>query len=205
MQLVRLFACGVFALVAASASAQETKTVEISGGWRFHRATIPTVYDGFDIRRPANYSRGWYADVLTNLSPKFAIVGDVGGTYFNKDMARVSGSFATNETLNVTLNAFSGGLRIRAPQMPALVPFGQILFGGEHNASQDERTTRFGNQTPSTYTSKSSASGAALILESGVVLSPGRIGVRAAAGYARYFGKADADVFRLSIGAVYGF
>jgi hypothetical protein len=198
-------AIGVCVALAGSASAQDANKVELSGGYRYYHATLPTVYRPSDFERPNDFSKGWYFDVVTNVSEKFAIVGDVGGSYFSKDFARTSGSFASNEVFTFSLHSFAGGLRIRAPQKPALVPFGQILFGGQHHGSKDERTSRFGTSAPSTFTTKTGTSGAMLTLESGVILTAGPIGIRAATGYSRMFGKSDADAVRLSVGAVYGF
>jgi hypothetical protein len=115
--------------------------------------------------------------VAVNVSPKFALVGEA---------------------------TFMGGVRIRAPQRRAIVPFGQVLFGGEHDTSTFERTTQY-SQRPSTCRSESGSSNAVLALDSGVTMMAGVIAVRASAGYVRMFGRADAHAFRLSLGAGFRF
>ena len=97
-----------------------------------------------------------------------------------------------------------GGVRVRAPQTAWAVPFGQVLFGGVRNTSVGERTiTVF--QTTSTTRQEETSSDPALALDGGVTMAIGRIGVRASVGYARFFGTADADAFRLSLGAAFRF
>jgi hypothetical protein len=103
----------------------------------------------------------------------------------------------------MTLHAFMGGVRVRAPQNPRFVPFGQVLFGGEHNSSARELTNTFSGRT-STSLIENGSSGAALALDAGVTASA-FIGVRASVGYVRLFGDADADAFRLSLGAAFRF
>ena len=46
-----------------------------------------------------------------------------------------------------------------------------------------------------------SSSNTVLALDGGVTISAGWLGVRASAGYARFFSQADADAFRVSLGA----
>jgi hypothetical protein len=105
-----------------------------------------------------------------------------------------------HESLDIRFYTFIGGVRVRAPQTAWAVPFGQVLFGGV----RDTRTFVV-FQTPSTSRQEATSSNPALALDGGVTVSAGRIGVRAAVGYARLFSTADADAFRLSLGATVRF
>jgi hypothetical protein len=97
-----------------------------------------------------------------------------------------------------------GGVRVRAPQTAWAVPFGQVLFSGVRNTVTDERTTTV-FQTTSTTRQEETSSDPALALDGGVTVMAGWVGVRASVGYARFFGTADADAFRLSVGAAFRF
>ena len=98
-----------------------------------------------------------------------------------------------------------GGIRIRAPQHRAVVPFGQVLFGGEHDTSTIARTTQFSQFQPSVSRREISTSNAVLALDSGITMMAGPIAVRASGGYVRFFSQADADAFRFSLGAGFRF
>lgn len=189
---------------APSAFAQDTSRGEYSGGWRYYHATLNSTVYTVEIKKPNDFPKGWYGDLAFNLSPKFAIVGEAGGTYFRDDFKRTSGSVVTEESAEITFHTFMGGVRVRAPQNARVVPFGQVLFGGEHNTSSDERRLTISGR-PSNGTTEAGSSGALLGLDGGVTISAGWVGIRAAAGYARFFSKADSDAFRLSLGAAFRF
>ena len=156
-----------------------------------------------------DFSKGWYADVSGNLSPKFAVVGEVGGTYQKDASTQTQGALTNDEASDITLYTFMGRIRVRPPQNARFVPFGQVLFGAEHNASNYTRTTtiRIPNVSfpPSTITREGNASDPALALDGGVTIAVGWVGVRAQGGYVRMFKTTDADAFRFSLGGVYRF
>src|SRR5262245_37192060 len=187
-------------LIARPSFTQDMSRGEVSGGWRYYHATLASLSFMLDVKKPKDYPKGWYGDAAMNLSPKFALVGEAGGSYFSDDVHRPSGLVTFDESANVKFHTFMGGVRIRAPQNARIVPFGQVLFGGEHNASSDDRTLTISGR-PSTSHSETSANGAVLALDSGVTIAAGPIGVRAATGYVRFFGQPDADAFRMTLGA----
>lgn len=205
MQRLVLLVTGVLLMTAGSAFAQDTGKVDVSAGWRYYHAAISSVVRTAEVPTPNDYSQGWFADVATNLSAKFAIVGEVGGTYHSDEFSRTSGSYTSGETLDVKFHTFMGGVRVRAPQKPSLIPFGQVLFGGERDTSASTRTFTFSQGAPSTAAFKGGSSGAVLGLDGGVMMTAGIVGVRASVGYVRFFSKADADAFRLSLGAAFRF
>ncbi|HZM63384.1 MAG TPA: hypothetical protein VFB85_26445 [Vicinamibacterales bacterium] len=199
-----LFATGVLLIVAGPAFAQDASRAEISAGWRQHHVTITSVVRPLQVEVPNDYPKGWYADAAVNVSEKFAIVAEAAGSRFEDAFEQPSNVVSIRESLDVEFYTFMGGVRVRAPQTAWAVPFGQVLFGGVRNTSVDERTiTVF--QTTSTTRQEETSSDAALALDGGVTLAIGRIGVRASVGYARFFGTADADAFRLSLGAAFRF
>jgi hypothetical protein len=194
----------VLLVVAGAASAQDTSRGEASAGWRYYHATISSVPRPTLLEQPNDYPEGWYADVALNLSPKFAIVGEASGTYHSDEISTTSGSVSRHESLDIQFHTFMGGVRVRAPQRAGFVPFGQVLFGGERDASVSESiTTVFQN----TFTNRQEAdtSNPVLALDAGVTAMAGVIGVRASAGYVRFFGEADSDAFRFSLGGAFRF
>ena len=209
MRRLGLLAGGVLLLAAHSAFADDTSKGEVSGGWRYYHATIRSSVALSGPSTVNDFSRGWYVDVSGNLSPKFAVVGDIGGTSQRDDRSQTQGVVTTAEASNIELYSFMGGIRVRAPQNARIIPFGQVLVGGERNTSSYTRTTTFNipniSIQPSTLTREGDASGAALALDGGVTVSIGHVGVRTQAGYVRMFGAADVDAFRFSLGGVFRF
>jgi hypothetical protein len=205
MRRLEVLVIGFLLTTAGATSAQDTSRSEFSGGWRYYHTTLSGIVRPIQVQGPnKNYPKGWYADAAANLSPKFAIVGEAGGTYFSDDFSSTAGTLVIKESLDIKFHTFMGGARVRAPQIPWFVPFGQVLFGGEHDTSSDERTLTIGQNTTRNRQDRSS-SNAALALDSGATIAFGRIGVRASAGYVRMFSTADADAFRFSLGAAFRF
>jgi hypothetical protein len=204
MRRVELLICGVLLTDASPAFAQDESRGEVSAGWRYHHAVISSVVNPIQLPQPNDYPTGWYADVSLNVSPKFAIVGDVAGTYFKDDVSTATGVVSVQESLDVRFHTFMGGVRVRAPQNAAFVPFGQVLFGGERDESTGERSiTVF--QSTSTSRQETASSNPALALDAGATAAVGPIGVRTSVGYVRFFGEADSDAFRFSLGGVFRF
>lgn len=207
MRRLGLLATGVLLIFASSAFAQDTSRGEVSGGWRYYHATIGSFVFPVQVTRPINFEKGWYGDVAVNVSEKFAVVGEAAGTYQSDDFNQAA-IVSTQESYNVRFHTFMGGIRVRAPQHEAIVPFGQILFGGEHDSSTDTRTITFSaplTLPPSTSTREGKTSNAALALDGGVTMMLGFVGVRTSVGYARMFSAADSDAFRFSLGAAFRF
>ena len=210
MRRLGWLATGVLLLAAPSAFADEdTSKGEVSAGWRYYHATINSSVALSGPNTTNDFSNGWYVDVSGNVSPKFAVVGEVGGLRERGGTTSASGVVTTSESWNIKLYTFMGGIRVRAPQHSRIVPFGQVLVGGQRNESDYTRTLTFNIPNfpiqPSTSTREGEASGAALALDGGVTVSVGFVGVRAQAGYVRMFGTTDADAFRFSLGGVYRF
>ena len=204
MPRVCLFALAVMFTAVAPAAAQDESRAEVSVGWRFYHATIRSTANSVTLPQPNDYPKGWYGDVAFNVSEKFAIVGEAGGTYHSDESERTTGPITFRESYDAMFHTFMGGVRVRAPQNAAFVPFGQVLFGGEHDTSEYLRSTTF-NQNTSSFTQERSTSNAVLALDAGVTMSAGRIGVRTSVGYARFFRTADADALRVSLGATFRF
>jgi hypothetical protein len=191
--------------LAAPALAQDTSRGEVTAGWRYHHVTLSDIPLTSGVVTPNDYPEGWYADMAANLSPKFALVGEAGGTYHRDELTTTSGSLTTASALDIAFHTFLGGIRIRAPQRRAIVPFGQILFGGIRQSAESERSIQVGQGTPSVSVREESSTSPVLALDAGVTLMAGPIAIRSSGGYARFFNTADADAFRFSLGAGFRF
>jgi hypothetical protein len=134
-----------------------------------------------------------------------AIIGEAGGSYYSSDFTGAGGTTSLTVTSNVNLHTFMGGVRVRASNVPRLVPFGQILFGGEHTTNSNETVTV--QQTTSRIRRDFASTDAALAFDAGATfVVRSRVGVRAAAGYAHFFAPdIDLNAFRFSLGAAFRF
>ena len=205
MRRLGVLVTAVVLMTAGSAFAQDESRGEFSLGWRYYHGTINSVVDPIQVPQPNDYPKGWYADIAVNASPKFAIVGEAGGTYFKDSYSSPSNIVSIEESYDLTLYTFMGGVRVRAPQHASVVPFGQVLFGAQRNTSEDEYRITVLQSPPSTSRRDATSSGPALALDGGVTVAAGWVGVRASVGYVRLFESADADVFRFSLGAAFRF
>src|SRR3954467_4335842 len=150
MQRLPVLVGRIVLLAGGPAFAQDTSRGEFSAGLRYYHATLSSVVRPIQVSVPKNQPKGWYADAAANLSPKFAIVGEAGGTYFSDESTSGAGAVSIHESYDLTLYTFMGGVRVRAPQLQWFVPFGQVLFGAERDNSSDERTiTVFQNTSKS--------------------------------------------------------
>jgi hypothetical protein len=182
-----------------SAAAQDSKRGEVSGGWRYYHTAIKIAEPQFGLPLPKDLPKGWFADVAINLSPTFAIVGDVGGTYHSDETNQTINEATTiTQSLDFRFHTFMGGVRVRAPQLAATALFCQVLFGREHDSNTRERTI---THLVDPLRLRDSASNAVLALDGGITISV----VRASVGYVRFFDDADAHAFRFSLGGAVRF
>ena len=203
MRSVQLVLGLMVALGSSSAAAQQVQDrVEIAGGWRFYHSQYRTPGSPFvSVVLDNDAPKGWFADTAVKLSPKFALVGEVGGTYQEASSRRTSGVITFRETADVRFHTFLGGARVLAPQHSWFVPFGQVLYGWQRDRIVTERSTSISNLPPSVSTFAGTTSDRVLALDGGATVGWPRFGVRASLGYARFFGAADLDALRLSVGA----
>lgn len=182
-------------------AAQDTSKVEFSVGRRWYHVTLNSVVKPKELVLPQ--LRGWYADVSANLSPTFAVVGEVGGTSFSLENTAVLGlgAVSIHESYDLKFHTVMGGVRVRVPRVRWLVPFGQALFGQERDTSSNERM-EFVRGVSLNGHDESSSSNAALAFDSGATIAVGPVGVRGAVGYVRFFNRADANAFRFNLGVV---
>lgn len=96
----------------APASAQEAR-VELSGGYQ-----LVSLEPGHDTQ---TLRAGWYVDLGWNLTPVFAIVGQVGGNYRSRDLL--------GNELRFSMHEFMGGIRASSRANTGVVPFGHALVG----------------------------------------------------------------------------
>jgi opacity protein-like surface antigen len=113
------------------ALAQDTPTVDVSGGYSFLR----------DQDVEENF-HGWLAAVAGNINPWLGIVGEVGGNYKTLQL------FATEVSFSV--HSFMFGPRISSRQNQSVTPFFQVLLGAARASGsvfgQSDSTTEFAIQ-----------------------------------------------------------
>lgn len=96
--------------------------VEISGGYQ-----LISLEPGHDTQ---TLPRGWYIDLARNLTSTFAIVGQVGGNYRNRELL--------GSELRFRMHEFMGGIRASSRASSTVVPFGHVLAGAVHAKLSDE-------------------------------------------------------------------
>lgn len=93
--------------------AQDTPTVDLSGGYAFHR-----IEDG-------EAAHGWYATLAGNLTRWFAIVGEVGAGYRSWELEWGGG----RDPVEADVYSFLAGSRFASRGAPGVTVFAQMLAG----------------------------------------------------------------------------
>ena len=135
-----------------------------------------------------------------------AVVGEVAGSYRSEDAARTISGLPYTGTVDFSVHSFMGGVRVRAEgENPYIVPFGQILFGGEHSKASTELKSTAGGGTL-TFNSDDSDNSGTMALDGGVDLNFNKsIGARVSVGYMRFFADPGTNGLRVNIGVVVPF
>jgi hypothetical protein len=183
----------------ASSHAQTAPRAEFSAGWRL--LNIPDAVGTESETLPL----GWYADVAGNLTPMFAVVGEVGGNYknFNDVLAELGTN--VNVDVNVNVHTFMGGVRFSARQNPAFTPYVQALFGLAHAKTDVEGQVTVAGRTISLNESMSDSE-FAFDADGGVnIRLSDALAVRVGAGYLRVGTSDGGNAFRFSAGVVIPF
>lgn len=183
----------------ASSRAQTAPRAEFSAGWRL--LNIPDAVGTESETLPL----GWYADVAGNLTPMFAVVGEVGGNYknFNDVLAELGTN--VNVDVNVNVHTFMGGVRFSARQNPAFTPYVQALFGLAHAKTDVEGQVTVAGRTISLNESMSDSE-FAFDADGGVnIRLSDALAVRVGAGYLRVGTSDGGNAFRFSAGVVIPF
>ena len=197
---VRTLLCIVAVLgFSASSHAQTAPPAEFSAGWRL--LNIPDAVGTESETMPL----GWYADVAGNLTPMFAVVGEVGGNYknFNDVLAELGAN--VNVDVNVNVHTFMGGVRFSARQNPAFTPYVQALFGLAHAKTDVEGQVTVAGRTISLNESMSDSE-FAFDADGGVNFRLGdALALRVGAGYLRVGTSDGGNAFRFGAGVVIPF
>jgi hypothetical protein len=200
IRTVRALLCIVAVLgFSASSHAQTGPSAEFSAGWRL--LNIPDAIGTESETLPL----GWYADVAGNLTPTFAVVGEVGGNYksFNDVLAELGAN--VNVDANVNVHTFMGGVRFSARQNPAFTPYVQALFGLAHAKTDVEGRVTVGSQTISINQSMSDNE-FAFDVDGGVGFKlSDALALRVGAGYLRVGTSDGGNAFRFGAGVVIPF
>lgn len=151
------------------------------------------------------FSRGWYADVLGNLTDSLGVVGEVSGHYRTIDETRLVAGVPVNVSADLRIHSFMGGIRFSARQNQQIVPFGQALFGLVHGSASIEGSATVGGRTFNVDESESD-SDAAFALGGGVnVRMTDILALRFAASYFRVIEDGASNSVRFAVGAVFPF
>ena len=183
----------------ASSQAQTAPRAELSAGWRL--LNIPDAVGTESETMPL----GWYVDVAGNLTPMFAVVGEVGGNYknFNDVLAELGAN--VDADVNVNVHTFMGGVRFSARQNPAFTPYVQALFGLAHAKTDVEGQVTVAGRTISLNESMSD-SDFAFDADGGVNFKlSDAFALRVGAGYLRVGGRDGGNAFRFGAGVVIPF
>ena len=197
---VRALLCTVAVLgFSASSHAQTAPRAEFSAGWRL--LNIPDAVGTESETMPL----GWYADVAGNLTPMFAVVGEVGGNYKNFDDVLAELGANVNVDVNVSVHTFMGGVRFTARQNQAFTPYVQALFGLAHAKSDVEGQVTVAGRTISINESMSDSE-FAFDADGGVNFRlSDALALRVGAGYLRVGGSDGGNAFRFGAGVVIPF
>jgi opacity protein-like surface antigen len=139
------------------------------------------------------FSKGWYVDVVGNLTEMIGIVGEVGGSY--KSITETLGT--ATATADFKIHEFMGGIRATSRTSPAVAPFGQVLFG-IMNGSFGVSASAPGQS----FSTSDSGSNFAMQLGGGVNIGlTEKVGIRVGADYIRIFEEGGgANAFRVVAG-----
>ena len=197
---VRTLLCIVGVLgFSASSHAQTAPRAEFSAGWRL--LNIPDAIGTESETMPL----GWYADVAGNLTPMFAVVGEVGGNYKNFSDVLAELGANVNVDVNVNVHTFMGGVRFSARQNPAFTPYVQALFGLAHAKTDVEGQVTVAGRTISLNESMSDSE-FAFDADGGVNFRLGdSLALRVGAGYLRVGTSDGGNAFRFGAGVVIPF
>jgi hypothetical protein len=198
---VRTLLCIAAVLGFSTAShAQTAPRAEFSAGWRL--LNIP---DAGISSESETMPLGWYADVAGNLTPTFAVVGEIGGNY--KDFSETLTQLGVNVDVDADFNVhtFMGGVRFSARQNPAFTPYVQALFGLARATGEVQGQATVAGRTV-TINESVSDSDFAFDVDGGVNfrLSDG-LALRVGAGYLRVGTSDGGNAFRFGAGVVIPF
>ncbi len=167
-------------LYAPVAQAQETPSIELSGGYSFLR----------DYGSNLNFPAAWYASVAKKLTDSVGVVGEVGGKY------KSSGTPGTAAT-TLRTHTFLAGPRFVGKGTPRVVPFVQMLVGG---ARVSNKVDTLGVIVSTSQTEFALQPGAGVDMK-----FSDRASVRLQGDYRRILADAgDANEFRFVVGLVFG-
>jgi len=183
-----------------SSHAQNVPAGEFSAGWRL--LNLPDVPPSGSQTFPL----GWYVDVAGNLTPIFAVVGEVGGNYKSFDETTTLFGTTFNIDVDFDVHTFMGGVRFNARQKPAFTPYVQALFGLAHGTGHVKGRVTVAGTTSTTVDQSVSDSDFAFDADGGVnVRLSDALAARVSAGYLRVGGSDGGNAFRFGAGVVIPF
>ena len=178
LKQIWVFCFALAMLTSVPSFAQERPKAEFSAGYDFLRLTGDAAQ---------NLPSGWYGEIASNVTPTWAVVGQITGHYQNLDPAN--------------LHTFGGGIRFQT-QHPKAAPFGQMLVGLAVLSSNSTVSLPPNHTGPVRLGLRGSSGSAFLQVGAGIDLmrhSP--IGVRVRGDFMR-IGNEIGSMFRLAGGVV---
>jgi opacity protein-like surface antigen len=197
--LLSLWALTALLGVAMPASAQQmVPRAQVAGGYQALRFT-----DGTD----QTFAKGWFVDVLGNITHHLGAVSQRRATYNSIDEPMALQGAVRQSTVDLTALEYMGGVRVSARPSPAVTPFAQVLVGGVRGSASVSASTTNGGHTFFQTTTGASTTDWGVQTGGGVnVFVTEQIGIRAGADYQRIFAESQGiNVFRFVLGAVAGF
>jgi opacity protein-like surface antigen len=195
--LAAMLMAGVL-LAAAPAAAQTTPRIQASAGYQFLH--LSGEGEGESL------GKGWYGEVAGNLTPMFSAVVEVSGSYKSIDESLTVGGVTSTFTADVKLHQFLGGVRVNSRRNPAIIPFGQVLFGGVNGSVEGTGSASVGGSTIFAFSEGESSTEFAMLIGGGADFRLNdKAGIRLGAGYTRIFGDGGANAFRVTAGVVFPF
>lgn len=177
---VSLLTSCLVVLYAPVAQAQETPSVELSGGYSFLR----------NYGSNLNFPVAWYASVTKNLSDSFGVVGEVGGNYKSEGLPGIA-------AVTLRTHSFLAGPRFAGGRTARLVPFVQMLLGA---ARVSAAVDVLGVTVSASQTQFALQPGAGVDM-----MFTDRVGVRVQSDFRRILaGTGGTNEFRFAVGAVIG-
>ena len=175
--------------LAQPAAAQRMGKGEFSAGYQLLNLSV----DG----ESESLSKGWYVDVVGNLTKMIGVAVEVGGSYKTITESATAGGITATATADFKVHEFMGGIRATSRSNPTVAPFGQVLVGAMNGSF-----TVSGSAPGQSFSFSDSGTNFALQLGGGVNIGVAdKVGVRIGADYVRIFEEGGgANAFRFGVG-----
>jgi opacity protein-like surface antigen len=183
---------------AVPAFAQSAPKAEVSAGYQFLNFS--------NDDQNESLPKGWYFDVVGNVSPVLGVVFQIGGNYKTFEESFSIGGITSTATADLKVHEFLGGMRLNARSGSEIVPYGQVLVGAINASVEVSSSTTIPGTAPISFNTEDSGTDFCLELGAGVNLGlTDALGLRVGADYLRVWEEdAGGNLFRFHVGIVIG-